>query len=213
MDYEALRRKMVEEQLVWRGIKDQRVIEAFYKVERHKFVPGENGVNAYGDFPLAIGEGQTISQPYMVALMTEVLDLSKSNKVLEVGTGSGYQAAILSYLVRKVYTIERFGSLNRKAQGVLKELGCDNVELRIGDGSLGWPEAAPFDRIIVTAASPRIPMPLIKQLSPRGKMLLPLCDETMQILTLIKKKRDKLELTRICGCVFVPLVGKYGQEE
>lgn len=213
MDYEALREKMVKEQIVLRGIKDHKIIEAFYKVERHKFVPGEIGVNAYGDFPLAIGEGQTISQPYMVALMTEALGLRKSNKVLEVGTGSGYQSAILSGLVRKVYTIERFESLNRRAQRLLKELSCNNIKFKVGDGSLGWQEAAPFDRIIVTAASPQIPLPLIEQLSPRGRLLLPLCDGVTQVLTLVKKKRDQVEFNQICGCVFVPLVGKYGQEE
>jgi len=201
---------MVEEQLIPRGIKEKRILDAFYKVERHKFIPEELRGSAYADFPLPIGEGQTISQPYIVALMTEYLALTGQEKVLEIGTGSGYQAAILAELVKEVYTIERFSSLAEKARSVFKELGYTNVSVKVQDGTLGWPEEAPFDRIIITAASPRIPLPLSEQLKENGLLIVPLGDGFTQVLTLADKKKEKLELSQICGCVFVPLVGKYG---
>jgi len=210
MDFSLLRKRMVDEQLVRRGIKDPEVLEAFYKVERHKFVPQDLVSCAYADFPVSIGEGQTISQPYIVALMTESLKLSEKEKVLEVGTGSGYQAAILAELAKEVYSMERFGSLAQKARLLLGELGYTNVKIREGDGTLGWPEEMPFDRIIITAASPRIPLPLTEQLADNGKMILPLGESFSQMLTLIEKKGQKLSMQEICGCVFVPLVGKFG---
>ena len=204
---------MVKEQLILRGIKDKRVIDAFSKVERHKFTPQEWKESSYADYPVPIGEGQTISQPYMVALMTESLGLTGKERVLEIGTGSGYQAAILRELARKVYTIERFETLAKKAQTALAEAGYHDVKIKVGDGTLGWTEEAPFDRIIITAASPRIPLPLAEQLLDKGKMVLPLGETLSQVLTVVDKKESKLQTRRICGCVFVPLVGKFGWEE
>ena len=210
MDYATLRKKMVEEQLILRGIKNQRLLEAFYKVERHKFIPEELRGSAYADFPVPIGEGQTISQPYIVALMTECLDLTGQEKVLEIGTGSGYQAAIIAELAKEVYTVERHASLAKRAEALLGELGYQNITVKVGDGTLGWNEDAPFDRIIITAASPRIPLPLTDQLKDGGKIVLPLGETFSQVLTVVEKKKGKLESIQVCGCVFVPLVGKYG---
>jgi protein-L-isoaspartate(D-aspartate) O-methyltransferase len=210
MDYNLLRKRMVQEQLIPRGIKNQRVLEAFMKIERHKFIPEDLRSSSYADFPVPIGEGQTISQPYIVALMTDCLGLSGEEKVLEIGTGSGYQTAILAELAKEVYSIERFADLAKKAQGEFKELGYANINIKVGDGTLGWPEKAPFDRIIITAASPRIPLPLIEQLKENGKLILPLGESFSQVLTLVEKKKDKLDSVQVCGCVFVPLVGKYG---
>lgn len=210
MDYETLRKRMVEEQLMPRGIKNERVLNAFGMVERHKFIPDDLRSNAYSDFPVPIGEGQTISQPYIVALMTESLELTGAEKVLEIGTGSGYQTAILAELAKEVYSIERFENLAKRAEEALKSLNYKNIKTKVGDGTLGWPEEAPFDRIIITAACPRIPLPLSDQLRDNGKLILPLGESFSQVLTLIEKKNNKLESTDICGCVFVPLVGKYG---
>jgi protein-L-isoaspartate(D-aspartate) O-methyltransferase len=213
MNFEVLRKRMVEEQLVPRGIRNRKVLDAFLKVERHKFVPQELLGSAYADYPLPIGEGQTISQPYIVALMTECLDLSGQEKVLEIGTGSGYQAAILAELASEVYSIERFSALARRAEDTLLELGYANIKIKVDDGTLGWEEFAPFDRIIITAAAPRIPLPLSEQLAENGKLVLPLGETFTQVLTVVEKKKDKLESTQVCGCVFVPLVGKYGYKE
>lgn len=210
MDYAVLRKRMVEEQLIPRGIKNARVLDAFYKVERHMFIPQDLRMSAYADFPVPIGEGQTISQPYIVALMTECLDLIGNEKVLEIGTGSGYQAAILAELAREVYTIERFENLGKSAKIILNKLGYTNIKIKSGDGTLGWPEIAPFDRIIITAASPRIPLPLTEQLKENGRLILPLGESFSQVLTLVEKRKDKLESINVCSCVFVPLVGKYG---
>lgn len=201
---------MIEEQLIPRGIKNQKVLEAFYKIERHKFVPEELRNNAYADFPVPIGEGQTISQPYIVALMTQCLELTGEEKVLEIGTGSGYQTALLAELAKEVYSVERFENLAKKAQAIFTELGYANIKIKTGDGSLGWREESPFDRIIITAASPRIPLPLTEQLKENGKLILPLGESFSQVLTLVEKKQGKIESTPVCGCVFVPLVGKYG---
>jgi len=209
MDYCELRKRMVKEQLAGRGISSPELLAAFSKTERHKFVPEPLRNNAYADYPLAIGEGQTISQPYMVALMTEYLDLSGKEKVLEIGTGSGYQAAILSALAKDVYTIERFSSLADKARAILNELNYHNIRIKVGDGSEGWPEEAPFDRIIITAATPNIPGPLMDQLKEGGKLILPLEETLGQILTLVEKKNGKIKSTPICGCVFVPLLGRH----
>ncbi len=210
MDYETLRKRMVEEQLIPRGIKDPRVLNAFYKIERHKFIPENLRNTAYADFPLPIGEGQTISQPYIVALMTECLGLTGREKVLEIGTGSGYQTAILAELAGEVYSIERFESLAERAQTFLGELGYKNIKIRVGDGTMGWEEARPFDRIIITAASPKVPLPLLDQLADNGKLILPLGESFSQVLTLVEKKDGKLKSIDICGCVFVPLIGKHG---
>jgi protein-L-isoaspartate(D-aspartate) O-methyltransferase len=213
MDYLALRKRMVEQQLLSRGIKDQRVLEAFLRVERHRFVPEELKGNSYGDFPLSIGEAQTISQPYIVALMTECLQLAGKEKVLEIGTGSGYQAAILAELADEVYSIERLASLSGKAAERLKEMGYRNIHLKLGDGTLGWPEEAPFERIVITAASPALPLPLAEQLSEGGKIILPMDNGTSQVLKLLRKKDAQLEEEVICGCVFVPLIGKYAYQD
>ena len=210
MDYEILRKRMVEEQLIPRGIKDQKVLDAFYKIERHKFIPEDLRNSAYADFPVPIGEGQTISQPYIVALMTEYLGLTGKEKVMEIGTGSGYQTAILSELAGEIYSVERFEVLAGRAQTILNELGYKNIKVKAGDGTLGWEEAAPFDRIIITAASPKIPLPLIEQLADNGKLILPLGESFSQVLTLLEKKEGKLKSVDVCGCVFVPLVGKHG---
>lgn len=192
-----------------RGIKDSKVLDAFGKIERHKFLAGNSKSNAYEDFPVPIGSGQTISQPYIVALMTESLDLSGNEKILEIGTGSGYQTAILAELSKEVYSIERLENLSKRAGVLLDELGYSNIKLKAGDGSLGWPQEAPFDRIIVTAASPQVPLPLTEQLNENGKLILPLGENFGQVLTVIEKKDKKFESRNICGCVFVPLVGKY----
>lgn len=210
MDYAALRKKMVEEQLIPRGISEPRVLDAFRKVERHKFLPEELRSSSYADFPVPIGEGQTISQPYIVALMTQCLGLNGQEKVLEVGTGSGYQTAILAELSKEVCSVERFANLAKRAQDLLSTLGYSNIKIKVGDGSLGSTEEAPFDRIIITAATPRVPLPLGEQLKEGGKLILPLGESFSQMLTLYEKKKGKLESLDICGCVFVPLVGKYG---
>ncbi len=213
MDYEALRKSMVDEQLLQRGIKDKKVLWAFYKVERHRFVPEDISDSAYADFPLAIGEGQTISQPYMAALMTECLALSGSERVLEIGTGSGYQSAILAQLCKEVFSLERIGSLAKRTEALLKELGYANIKIKIGDGTLGWLEESPFDRIIITAAASEVPLPLTEQLKDGGKTILPLGEASSQILTVISKKEGRLELSQICPCVFVPLIGKFGMRQ
>lgn len=210
MDPAALRKRMVKEQLLPRGISDKAVLNVFSKVERDRFIPEELKVSAYADYPVPIGEGQTISQPFIVALMTESLGLSGTERVLEIGSGSGYQTAILAELAREVYSIERFDGLGERAKRVLDELGYKNIKIKIGDGTLGWPEEAPFDRIIITAASPQIPLPLSEQLKEGGRMVLPLGESFSQVLTLVGKVDGKLNSKDICGCVFVPLVGEYG---
>lgn len=204
---------MVDEQIISRGIHNKRVLDAFYKIERHKFIPPELIKIAYSDFPLPIGENQTISQPYIVSLMTEYLDLTGSEKVLEIGTGSGYQTAILAELAKEIYSIERFESLAQKAQHLFKELNYTNIKIKTGDGTLGWLDAAPFDRIIITAASPYVPLPLGEQLKEGGKLILPLGENCSQVLTLAEKKQNKFIYRDICGCTFVPLIGKYGIKE
>ena len=201
---------MVKEQLLPRGIEDPGVINAFLKVERHKFIPEAMRNSAYADYPVPIGEGQTISQPYIVALMSECLDLSGDEKVLEVGTGSGYQTAILAELAGNVYTLERFPGLAKRAETILRNLGYSGVKIKVGDGTLGWPEEAPFSRIIVTAAAPEVPPPLLEQLSEGGKMVLPLGETFSQMLTVIEKEEGRIRKEPICGCVFVPLIGEYG---
>jgi protein-L-isoaspartate(D-aspartate) O-methyltransferase len=210
MDYAVLRKRMVQEQLMQRGIADEAVLNAFYKVPREYFVPEALKESAYSDFPLPIGEGQTISQPYIVALMTERLALNRDDKILEIGTGSGYQAAILAQLCNEVYTVERFANLASRAKSVFADLGLHNIKVEVGDGSLGLEKNAPFDKIIITAAVSSVPHPLVDQLSDNGRMIYPLGESFSQVLTLLTKRNNKIETIQVCGCVFVPLVGKYG---
>lgn len=210
LDASVLRNRMVEEQLLPRGIFDARILNSFRKVPRHAFVPGKSMENAYGDFPLPVGEGQTISQPYMVALMTQYLDIKADDKVLEIGTGSGYQTSILAELAKEVYSVERLAVLAENARAVLNGLGYINIKINVGDGTQGWEKQAPYDAIIVTAGAPSVPEPLVEQLAEGGRLVIPVGGGFSQILTLIKKQEGKITQEEICGCVFVPLVGRYG---
>ncbi len=212
MDLPKARLKMVEEQIVSRGIKDPRVIAAMKKVPRHLFVEEALQSQAYSDHPLPIGEKQTISQPYMVALMTEALQLKEKEKVLEIGAGSGYQTAILAELAEKVFSIERIRSLAIKARQLLYELGYFNVEIKIFDGTHGWMEEAPFDAIIVTAGAPDIPQPLLDQLAIDGRLVIPVGDAYAQDLMRVTKTKEGIKKEELGGCRFVKLIGKYGWE-
>lgn len=212
-DYRLLRNLMVDSQLIPRGIKDERVLAAMRNVPRHLFIPEMLRYSAYDDTALSIGEGQTISQPYMVAVMTELLELKGDERVLEIGTGSGYQAAILGELAREVYTIERVVSLGARAQERLRELGYDNVHVVVGDGTKGLPEQAPFDGILVTAAAPEIPIPLIEQLKEGGIIVAPVGERFSQVLIKGKKRRGVLVEEYSIPCVFVPLIGEHGWKE
>ena len=210
MDFKQLRENMVKTQLIPRGIKDERVLEAMRKVSRHLFVGEAMQDRAYDDMALSIGEGQTISQPYMVAVMTELLELKGNEKVLEVGTGSGYQAAILAELAKKVYTIERIDSLAAKAEEKFRSLRYENIFVKVGDGTMGYAEQAPFDRIIITAGTPKIPDPLIDQLAEGGIALGPVGDRFSQQLVKVRKLHGKTSREFSTPCVFVPLIGAYG---
>jgi protein-L-isoaspartate(D-aspartate) O-methyltransferase len=212
-DYRAAAEKMVEEQLVRRGIRDQRVLEAFRDVPRHLFVDPSMAGQAYGDHPLSIGERQTISQPYMVALMLEMMELEGGEKVLEIGTGSGYMTALLCRLVDMVYSIERIASLARNARLRLRAMGYDNVEIRVGDGTFGWPEKGPFDAAVVSAGSPEVPQPLKEQLAEGGRLIIPVGDEESQTLVKIVRRGEEFEKSSLTGCIFVKLVGGYGWKE
>ena len=212
MEYAIARERMIQSQLVVRKITDKRVLEAMRSVPRHDFVPKELWSRAYGDHPLPIGQGQTISQPYMVALMTQELQLEKANKVLEIGTGSGYQAAILAELASRVFSIERVSELSSRARKVLDALGYSNVIIKTGDGTLGWKEFAPFDRIIVTAGAPDVPPALVEQLVDGGRIVLPIGNTYVQTLLVVQKKGKKIERKEVCGCTFVPLIGEQGWE-
>lgn len=198
---------MVDHQLKAEGITDPLVLMAMEETPRHLFVPEVLRDAAYVDCALPIGEGQTISQPYMVALMTQTLRLGGSERVLEIGTGSGYQAAILARLAREVYTVERIEPLAEKARGLLESLGFDNVRVLLGNGSLGLPEEAPFDRILVTAGAPAIPPALIDQLATGGILVAPVGDLALQELTIVVKEEGGLKMERGASCVFVPLIG------
>ncbi len=199
-----LRKQMVEQQLKGRDIVDKKVLDAMMKVERHRFVLEKYLSDAYDDTPLPIGFGQTISQPYIVALMTQLLELKGDEKVLEIGTGSGYQAAILAELVGSVYSIEIIPELGQKAESLLKDLGYKNVFIKIGDGYLGWPQESPFDRIIVTCAPDHIPGPLIEQLKVGGKIVIPV-GVYVQELVVVEKTKDKIVKRSIIPVSFVPM--------
>jgi len=211
-EFQTRREKMVQTQIKARKINDPDVLAALLKVERHRFVPAEYLALAYSDQPLPIGEGQTISQPYIVALMTELLALQGGEKVLEIGTGSGYQAAILAQLAKEVYTIEIVEPLAARAKNLLLELGYPNIKMKTGDGYLGWPEAAPFDAIIITCAPRNLPQPLIEQLKEGGRMVVPLGSSHSQGLKLIIKRAGKLQTTNIIPVLFVPMTGKNAEK-
>lgn len=206
----SLREKMVREQIVARGVRDARLLEVMRETPRHLFVPPDLVREAYQDNPLPIGAGQTISQPYMVALMTELLVLRGGEKVLEIGTGSGYQAAILGRLARRVFSVEKQESLAPLARERLRSLGIDNVEVIVGDGSAGLPREAPFDAIIVTAGAPDIPQPLLEQLADGGRLVIPVGSSGLQTLILTTREGDDYRQEDKGGCVFVPLLGKHG---
>ncbi len=207
-DYARKRKMMVEQQIEARGVKNKKVLDAMNSVPRHLFVPEGYRRGSYFDQPLPIGLGQTISQPYIVALMTEMLDVDKDDIVLEIGTGSGYQAAVLSTIVKELYTIEIVEELGLQAAERLKSLGYDNVKVKISDGGLGWPEKAPFDVIIVTAAAPKIPEPLIKQLKPGGRMVIPVDNNfySQDLLIVEKDEAGNIETKKTIPVRFVPLV-------
>ncbi|MBI3014534.1 MAG: protein-L-isoaspartate(D-aspartate) O-methyltransferase [Candidatus Tectomicrobia bacterium] len=213
MDYELARNQMVELQLLQRGIRDERVLKAMRKVPRHLFVEPALRERAYGDYPLPIGEGQTISQPYMVGYMTQALDLAGTEKILEIGTGSGYQAAILAELAEQVFSIERIKSLALKARETLDSLGYRNVAIKIFDGSYGWAEQAPFDAILVTAGAPNIPPVFIDQLGEGGRLVIPVGGESYQVIHKVTKGVKGVRTQKFSNCVFVKLIGEHGWKE
>lgn len=212
-DFVLARQNMVDEQLVSRGIRDQRVLSAFLEVPRHKFVEEYLKYKAYDDYPLSIGYGQTISQPYMVALMTETLSTKPEDAILEIGTGSGYQAAILSRLCSTVYSIERISTLASRTRKLLDELGYYNIHIRIGDGTMGMPQDAPYDGIIVTAGAPHVPEALVEQLKEDGRLVIPVGDQSIQDLKRLTKTKDGVKEESMGGCRFVKLIGKNGWRE
>ena len=211
--FEEARQRMVDQQLVPRGISDERVLQVMREVPRHRFVPPDSQNAAYHDNPLPIGCNQTISQPYIVAYMTEMLQLKPEYRVLEIGTGSGYQAAILCRLAEQVYTIERIADPARRAQQVLRDLGYENIRFRIGDGSCGWSEAAPYDAIIVTAAAPKIPPPLIDQLADGASLVAPVGPAGYQDLVRLIKRGGRTHTEHLTPVAFVPLVGEHGWQD
>ncbi len=204
---------MVETQLAARGIRNRRVLDAFLEVPRHRFVEEYLKYKAYDDYPLTIGYGQTISQPYMVALMTEALSPSPTDRVLEIGTGSGYQAAILSRLCAQVYSVERIAALATRARKVLDELGYYNIHIRVGDGTLGWSQEAPFDGIVVTAGAPHVPEALVDQLAVGGRLVIPVGDQSMQDLKRCTRTPQGVREESLGGCRFVRLIGKNGWQD
>jgi protein-L-isoaspartate(D-aspartate) O-methyltransferase len=211
VNFDEQRMNMVTRQIQARGVRDRRVLEAMARVPRHLFVSEAQLVSAYGDFPLPIGESQTISQPYMVATMTEQLGLTGDERVLEIGTGSGYQAAVLAEVAREVVSIERIESLAENARSRLAELGYDNVKVIVGDGTLGWPEGAPYQGIMVTAGAPSAPAPLLQQLDVGGRLVVPVGERHTQILEIhTRQEKDKYKVRRETACRFVDLIGKHG---
>ncbi len=212
-NYSRARERMVRQQIAARGIRAERVLDAMRSVPRHLFVPLESRHSAYMDGPLSIGQGQTISQPYIVALMTEALELRGHERVLEIGTGSGYQAAILSQLASHVYTVERIPELASRAQDLFRQLGYDNISMHVGDGTLGWLEHAPYEAIIITAAAPEIPRPLTDQLAEGGRLVAPIGGSWSQSLVRVRKQRGHLRRQELTSVAFVPLIGQHGWPE
>ena len=210
VNFEKARARMVDEQLVPRGIKDLMVLKAMSEVPRHLFVDEALQSQAYGDFPLPIGEAQTISQPYIVALMTQVLHLAGHESVLEIGTGSGYQAAIISQICAKVFTIERIKPLFLRARKLFDQLHYTNIVAKADDGTIGWPEFVPFDAIIITAAGPKVPEPLVEQLADPGILIIPVGDRWIQDLVLVTKKEGQIREQKLDAVRFVSLVGAFG---
>lgn len=208
--YNRPRLEMVEKQIVARGVRDPRVLEAMRRVPRHQFVDEALRYEAYEDRPLPIGEKQTISQPYMVAIMSELLELKGTERVLEIGTGCGYQTAVLSLLAAQVYSIERIQPLLFKARKTLEGLGVHNVALKVGDGTLGWSDFAPYDALLVAAGGPEVPKPLLDQMAIGGRMVIPVGDDQGQILRVIKRTAKGYSETTSTPCTFVRLVGQYG---
>lgn len=212
MNFERARARMIEEQLVSRGITDTRVLGAMAQIERHLFVEEALQERAYDDKPLPIGSRQTISQPFMVGLMTQTLGLQGYERILEIGTGCGYQTAVLAELSANVFSIERISTLAVRARNLLDRLGYYNVATRVGDGTLGWSDEAPFDAIVVTAGTPQVPRPLIAQLADRGRLVFPIGEEELQTLVRIRKEGERLREEYFGECRFVKLVGRYGWE-
>jgi len=211
VSFDIARKRMVQEQIVARGITNPRLIDVMLKIPRHLFVQEAMAAQAYSDCPLPIGEKQTISQPFMVALMTDLLELKPTDHVLEIGTGSGYQTAILASLSRRVWTIERIRPLAMQARKVLDSLHLLNVNIKVGDGTLGWEEEGPFDAILVTAGAPAVPETLVQQLAPGGRLVIPVGNEATQTLLRIRKETDGTLTTETgIGCRFVPLIGQQG---
>ncbi len=211
--YATVRRRMVEEQLKPRGIQDEATLKAMSEVPRHFFVEEAMRARAYGDYPLPIASGQTISQPYIVAKMTELLKLSGHEKVLEIGTGSGYQAAVLSRLCERVYTVERINRLLADARKVFDQLRYYNITAKLDDGTMGWQENAPFDAIITTAGGPEVPPPLVEQLAENGRMIIPVGNQDVQELQLVTKVEGQVQIERLEKVRFVDLIGKHGWPE
>lgn len=212
MNYKQLRHKMVKEQIAARGIKDKDVIKAMQKVERHLFVPIQFRHLAYSDSPLPIGFGQTISQPYIVGIMTQLLDINSDSRVLEIGTGSGYQAAILGELCKEVYSIEIVEGLALKAKSTIESLNYDNLHLKWGDGYMGWEEHAPYDAIIVTCSPSKIPQALIDQLGENGNLVIPIGAKNVKSLVLLKKVDGELVRKDVIPVRFVPMIDEKGRE-
>jgi len=210
---EAERIRMVEEQLRKRGVHDERVLQAMQKVPRHRFLPEDKKPLAYTDGPVQIGHGQTMSQPYMVALMSQSLKLMGHEKVLEIGTGSGYQSAVLLELADELFTIERIGALAAEAEGILRALNYSRFHIRIADGTAGWPESAPFDAIMVAAGAPHVPVTLVAQLKEGGRLVIPVGSRFSQTLDTCVKRGDSYEMEESTACIFVPLIGRHGWQE
>jgi protein-L-isoaspartate(D-aspartate) O-methyltransferase len=211
--FASVRQRMIKYDIKGRGINDKHVLDVMSKIHREDFIPDQFLSQAYADGPLPIGSGQTISQPYIVALMTEQLHINPDCEILEIGTGSGYQTAILCKLAKKVYTIERFPELSQSAQSVLSRLGISNVEFLVGDGSCGWPQEKQFDRIMVTAAVSEMPQPLLEQLKEGGTAIAPIGPPGIQELEVLQKKMGNIHRITICGVRFVKLIGRHGFRE